>query len=84
MLHSGNLLRNLRQHDYLHVVRKTTAILAIRSRYPSRIEPGSKRRIMKDGKGYPVFQFASVGLYDHRHVSILCGGEFVIELVEYI
>ena len=23
-------------------------------------------------------------LYDHRHVSILCGGEFVIDLVEYI
>ena len=57
MFHSGNLLRNLRQHDYLHVLRKTTAILAIRPRYPSRIESGSKRRIRKDGKGYPVFQF---------------------------
>ena len=66
MFHSGNLLRNLRQHDYLHVLRKTTAILAIRSRYPSRIEPGSKRRIRKDGKGYPVFQFATAVLYDHR------------------
>ena len=62
MFHSGNLLRNLRQHDYLHVLRKTTAILAIRSRYPSRIEPGSKRRIRKDGKGYPVFQFATAVL----------------------
>ena len=57
---------------------------AIRSRYPSRIEPGSKHRIRKDGKGYPVFQFATAVLYDHRHVSILCGGEFVIDLVEYI
>lgn len=57
MFHSGNLLRNLRQHDYLHVLRKTTAILAIRPRYPSRIESGSKRRIRKDDKGYPVFQF---------------------------
>ena len=74
MFHSGNLLRNLRQHDYLHVLRKTTAILAIRSRYPSRIESGSKRRIRKDGKGYPVFQFVTAVLYDHRHVSILCGG----------
>ena len=44
----------------------------------------SKRRIRKDGKGYPVFQFATAVLYDHRHVSILCGGEFVIDLVEYI
>ena len=44
MFHSGNLLRNLCQHDYLHVLRKTTAILAIRPRYPSRIESGSKRR----------------------------------------
>ena len=70
--------------DYLHVLRKTTAILAIRSRYPSRIESGSKRRIRKDGKGYPVFQFVTAVLYDHRHVSILCGGEFVIDLVEYI
>ena len=59
MFHSGNLLRNLRQHDYLHVLRKTTAILAIRPRYPSRIESGSKRRIRKDGKGYPVFQFVT-------------------------
>ena len=84
MFHSGNLLRNLRQHDYLHVLRKTTAILAIRPRYPSRIESGSKRRIRKDGKGYPVFQFVTAVLYDHRHVSILCGGEFVIDLVEYI
>ena len=74
MFHSGNLLRNLRQHDYLHVLRKTTAILAIRPRYPSRIESGSKRRIRKDGKGYPVFQFVTAVLYDHRHVSILCGG----------
>ena len=64
--------------------RKTTAILAIRPRYPSRIESGSKRRIRKDGKGYPVFQFVTAVLYDHRHVSILCGGEFVIDLVEYI
>lgn len=52
--------------------------------YPSRIESGSKRRIRKDGKGYPVFQFVTAVLYDHRHVSILCGGEFVIDLVEYI
>ena len=37
-----------------------------------------------DGKGYPVFQFVTAVLYDHRHVSILCGGEFVIDLVEYI
>ena len=59
MFHCGNLLRNLRQHDYLHVLRKTTAILAIRPRYPSRIESGSKRRIRKDDKGYPVFQFAT-------------------------
>ena len=78
MFHSGNLLRNLRQHDYLHVLRKTTAILAIRPRYPSRIESGSKRRIRKDGKGYPVFQFVTAVLYDHRHVSILSGGKFVI------
>lgn len=63
---------------------KTTAILAIRSRYPSRIESGSKRRIKKDGKGYPVFQFATAVLYDHRHVSILRSGKFVIDLVEYI
>ena len=84
MFHCGNLLRNLRQHDYLHVLRKTTAILAIRPRYPSRIESGSKRRIRKDDKGYPVFQFATAVLYDHRHVSILCGGKFVIDLVEYI
>ena len=55
-----------------------------RPRYPSRIESGSKRRIRKDGKGYPVFQFVTAVLYDHRHVSILCGGEFVIDLVEYI
>ena len=48
------------------------------------IESGSKRRIRKDGKGYPVFQFVTAVLYDHRHVSILCGGEFVIDLVEYI
>ena len=84
MFHSGNLLRNLCQHDYLHVLRKTTAILAIRPRYPSRIESGSKRRIRKDGKGYPVFQFVTAVLYDHRHVSILRGGKFVIDLVEYI
>lgn len=48
------------------------------------IESGSKRRIRKDDKGYPVFQFATAVLYDHRHVSILCGGKFVIDLVEYI
>ena len=40
--------------------------------------------IRKDDKGYPVFQFATAVLYDHRHVSILCGGKFVIDLVEYI
>lgn len=48
------------------------------------IESGSKRRIRKDGKGYPVFQFVTAVLYDHRHVSILRGGKFVIDLVEYI
>ena len=36
------------------------------------------------GKGYPVFQFVTAVLYDHRHVSILRGGKFVIDLVEYI
>ena len=50
----------------------------------ARIESGSKRRIRKDGKGYPVFQFVTAVLYDHRHVSILRGGKFVIDLVEYI
>lgn len=45
---------------------------------------GANCRIRKDGKGYPVFQFVTAVLYDHRHVSILRGGKFVYDLVEYI
>ena len=31
-----------------------------------------------------MVQFVTAVLYDHRHVSILRGGKFVIDLVEYI